>query len=177
MTDLPDLAVGTTVLYRATFGDSATEVVVKFTGQYGEAAHRLLSDVNLAPKLHWCGPIIGGLTMVVMEHLEGSESIWQMQECLKPKPVADAVLKDAKGALKLLHKNGLVFGDFRDTNVVVSKGRGFLVDFDWAGKDGEDRYPAALNRSNKWHPEVRAHGVMRKAHDDWQLEQLEAQLK
>ena len=180
-TSLPDLGTRTTALYRATLGDAdadgATEVVIKFSSRYGEAAHRLLSDANLAPKLHWCGPIVGGLTMVVMEHLEDGESIWRLRQGRKPIPIPESVLKDVEGALRLLHENGLVFGDFRDANVVVSKWRGFLVDFDWAGRDGEDRYPAALNRSNKWHPEVRAHGVMRKAHDDWQLEQLEAQLK
>ncbi|EGO20791.1 hypothetical protein SERLADRAFT_477272 [Serpula lacrymans var. lacrymans S7.9] len=181
-TSLADLEVGTTALYRATLGDAATpdgatEVVVKFASRYGKAAHRLLSDAKLAPKLHWCEPIIGGLFMVVMDHLEDGASIWRLRNSSRPKPVPEAVLRDVKRALKLLHENRFVFGDLRDTNVVSSKEQGFLVDFDWAGKEGEDRYPAALNENNKWHAEVRAHAVMSKAHDDYQFEQLEAQLK
>lgn len=182
-TSLPDLGVGVTALYQVTLDDpdapdGATEVIVKFASRYGEAAHRLLSDAKLAPKLYWCGPIIGGLTMVVMQHLEDGVSIWRLREgASRRRRVPEAVLEDVKAAVKLLHENGFVFGDLRDANVVLSKGRGVLVDFDWAGKDGEDRYPAALNESNGWHPEVRAHGVMRKAHDEYQLERLEAQLQ
>ncbi|EGO20811.1 hypothetical protein SERLADRAFT_400023, partial [Serpula lacrymans var. lacrymans S7.9] len=111
-----------------------------------------------------------------MDHLEDGASIWRLRNSSRPKPVPEAVLRDVKRALKLLHENRFVFGDLRDTNVVSSKEQGFLVDFDWAGKEGEDRYPAALNENNKWHAEVRAHAVMSKAHDDYQFEQLEAQL-
>jgi tRNA A-37 threonylcarbamoyl transferase component Bud32 len=118
--------------------------------------------------------------MVVMQHLEDGVSIWRLREgTSRRRCVPEAVLDDAKGAVKLLHKNGFVFGDLRDAKDVLSKGRGVLVDFDCAGKDGEDRYPAALDERNGWHPqaEVRAHGVMRKAHDEYQLERLEAQLQ
>ncbi len=61
-------------------------------------------------------------------------------------------MKGVRKALNLLHENGLVFGDVRDANAVVCKGRGFLVDFDWAGREDKDRYPAALNLANGWHP-------------------------
>ncbi|KAF4586492.1 Oligosaccharide translocation protein rft1 [Pleurotus pulmonarius] len=177
-----DWAMRTTLLYRATLesdGDK-TEVVVKFTSRYNEAAHRLLSDAQLAPKLHWCGQIVGGLSMVVMEYLEDGVSLWRIcKDPLKRERVPGMVLENVKDALDLLHSKGLVFGDVRDANVVWSKDRGFLVDFDWAGKEGEDLYPASINASKslKRHPEVCAYGVMRTVHDDFQLELLKRLLK
>ena len=49
-----------------------------------------------------------------------------------------------------------------------------LVDFDWLRKDGESRYPATLNPSSEWAEEVSPYGIMRKAHDIWQLDPLTA---
>jgi len=46
------------------------------------------------------------------------------------------------------------------------------VDLDWPAKDGEGRYPAALNSDNTWHVDVSPYGIMQKAHDLWQLDQL-----
>ncbi|KAF4564449.1 hypothetical protein EYR36_002383 [Pleurotus pulmonarius] len=173
-----DWAIRTTSLYRATLesGGDKTEVVVKFTSRYNEAAHRLLSDAQLAPKLDWCGQIIGDLSMVVMEYLEDGVLLWRIcKDPSKRKRVPGMVLEDVKRALDLLHLNGLVFGDLRDANVVWSKDRAFLVDFDWVGKEGVDLYPASINvsKSLKRHPEVCAYGVMRTIHDDFQLELLE----
>ena len=48
----------------------------------------------------------------------------------------------------LLHQVGYVYGDLRDTNLMVRKDgqSGFmLVDFDWAGKFGEVCYPMNVN--------------------------------
>jgi serine/threonine protein kinase len=76
--------------------------------------------------------------------------------------------------MHLLHENNIVFGDLRDPNILydASKNLVVLVDFDWAGKDGESRYSAALNLSNAWPEEVLPYGIMYKAHDVWQLNRL-----
>jgi hypothetical protein len=50
------------------------EVVVKFTANYNEEAHRILADEGLAPKLYACQRVIGNLFMVVMERLRRGDS-------------------------------------------------------------------------------------------------------
>lgn len=93
--------------------------------------------------------------MVIMEYLQDGVSLWRNREDpSRRRPVPGTVLEDVRNALDLLHENGWVFGDVRDANVVWYKGRGFLFDFDWAGRKGEDRYPA----------EVCVHAITRKIH-------------
>jgi hypothetical protein len=43
--------------------------VVKFTAQYHPEAHHLLAAEGLAPVLHACVPVCGGLFMVVMDRV------------------------------------------------------------------------------------------------------------
>ena len=50
-----------------------------------------------------------------------------------------------------------------------------LIDFDWCGKDGEDRYLATLNPNNAWPEDVSPY--MHKAHDTWQLDRLASGVK
>lgn len=171
---LVDLGNTATALYVATLGTTKQEVIVKFTARYNETAHHILADAQLAPKLHFCGLVVGNLYMVVMEHVHG-KSIWQLQE--DGIPVPGVVSKKVEDALNLLHASNIVFGDLRDPNVVYvasSEGEGcvMLVDFDWPAKDGEGRYPAMLNPNNAWSDEVAPHGIMRKCHDLWQLARL-----
>jgi len=164
-----------TAMYIATLEESGLEVIVKFTGRYNADAHRLLAKAQLAPKLYCCELIVDGLFMVVMERVD-APSVWQLRRDKKPIPAV--VGEKVEEAASLLHANGLVFGDLRDPNILFlasedsSKCRVTLVDFDWPGKDGESRYPASLNKSNTWAEEVRGYGIMRKAHDLWQVDRL-----
>ncbi|KAJ3508829.1 hypothetical protein NLJ89_g5539 [Agrocybe chaxingu] len=161
---LVDLGNTTSAMYIATLDDTDEEVIVKFTARYNEVAHRLLADAQLAPKLHFCGRVVGNLFMIVMDRVDG-KSIWQLQQ--DDKPVPAIVSEKVAEAIGILHANGIVFGDLRDPNIlhVASKDHVVLVDFDWPGKDGESRYPASLNSANTWAREVEPNGVMRKSHD------------
>ena len=172
-----DLGNATTAMYAANLSDTNREVIVKFTVRYNDAAHRLLAEAQLAPTLHFCERVIGDLYMIAMDHADG-KSVWQLRE--DKTPVPQLIWKKVEEALHLLHEHDIVFGDLQDPNIlylaseVPSKGRVFLVDFDWPGKDGESRYPATLNPGNAWAEEVLPYGIMRKAHDLWQLERLRA---
>ena len=168
---LVDLGNATTTMYTATL-DTDREVIVKFTARYNEAAHRVLADAQLAPTLHFCERIIGDLYMVVMDRVVG-KSVWQLQE--DDTPVPAIVFKRVDDAVRLLHNENIVFGDLRDPNIlhVDSDNSVVLVDLDWAGTDGVSRYPATLNPANAWAEEVFPYGIMRKAHDIWQLKRLE----
>jgi serine/threonine protein kinase len=167
-----------TTIYIATLDlddNTNREVIVKFTARYNEAAHRLLAKAGLAPKLHFCERVVGDLYMIVMDRV-GGKSIWQLQE--DKSPVPEIVSTKVEEALGLLHEQDIVFGDLRGNNIlyVESEKHVVLVDFDWAGKDGESRYPVTLNagKDNKrmWEEEVLPYGIMRKGHDLWQLTRL-----
>ena len=97
-------------MYIATLDDTNQEVIVKFTVRYNEAAHRLLAGAQLAPKLHFCGRVVGDLYMIVMDRV-GGKSVWQLQEDKTPIPAI--FLTKVEEAVSLLHNEDIVFGDLR----------------------------------------------------------------
>lgn len=129
-------------------------VVVKFVERYGEQVHRLLAERRLAPKLLYCGPIsndpaldYGERLMVVMEYIEGktADQEWSKE------PVPDAVRNRLYQVVELLRTLSFVHGDLRKTNFMIEDGldepeeRIKIIDFDWAGVEGEVRYPLHLS--------------------------------
>jgi len=160
-------------------GGSPTRVVlVKFTAKYNEVAHRLLADHEppLAPALHCCTRVIGGLYMVVMEYLSDAGALHRFfvpsRSPLPPPPNTTAIRRDLTKALELLHEKDFVFGDLRPVNILYSPedDRAMLVDFDGVGKHGEDRYSPCLNvllglGVDRWQ-------VMEKSHDSANFERV-----
>ena len=96
------------------------EVVVKFNAQYHPEAHRLLANEGLAPVLHPCVPVCGGLFMVVMDHVHG-EMAWEAGNRGELLPYD--IYEDIQDAIALLHSKNLVFGDLRTPNILVIPGR------------------------------------------------------
>lgn len=167
-------------------------IVVKFTDRYNATAHRLVAEANLAPQLLFISSdnpsaLSGGLIMVVMEFVEG-ETAHEMftvtsSGCLKGRTrLLKTLRQDVDKAMAILHGAGLVFGDMRAPNIMVAGERAKLVDFDWCGLDGQDRYRGDVNVCNEseksderqinWHSEVKRGGVMKKHHDIWMARQL-----
>jgi serine/threonine protein kinase len=147
------------------------KVIVKFARRYNTEAHKMLAEKGLAPKLYYHCPVRGGLTMVVMEIVQGiMASLW-IQKIRHPRALHSgaSVLEDVQRAIEVLHSNNLVFGDLRLQNIMVcesnEKAHAFLVDFDWAGTAGEARYPATMSALREWAPTVEAYSVMEKEHD------------
>ncbi|KAI0057575.1 hypothetical protein BV25DRAFT_1841569 [Artomyces pyxidatus] len=144
-------------LFEAKLGEDG--VLVKICERYGEAAHRALAAHDLAPRLHFCVELAGNGVMAVMDRLAG-QSLWATY---KERELPARVKSDVRKALDILHAEGPVFGDLRRNNIVTvprpqisntpqaaADGRhakmpagtgAMLVDFDWAGKAGVDRYP------------------------------------
>ncbi|KAF9644456.1 hypothetical protein BDM02DRAFT_947327 [Thelephora ganbajun] len=163
-------------LARMQTGTSTQVVFVKFAVKYREDAHRLLADQvpPLAPALHFCARIVGGVYMVVMEYIPKSKG-----QSIDPhsspdsSPVPEVVHRDVSKGLALLHGQNLVFGDLRETNLLYlleGEGRVLFVDFDGVGQDGVDRYSACLNPGaglgvHRWQ-------VMEKVHDRQNLGRL-----
>ncbi|KAJ7596060.1 hypothetical protein C8J56DRAFT_1043162 [Mycena floridula] len=130
--------------------DEGRQVVVKFVHRYGLQVHQLLAQVGLAPQLFYFGPIEGAvdygtLKMVVMEYLEGTTLVSKYPAGLLP----GKLKAEVKKGLDAIHSNGFVYGDLRHPNIMVEKqGNGDtkikFIDFDWAGEEGQVRYPPHL---------------------------------
>ena len=146
---------------------SDRKLVIKFVDRYGVEAHQLLADAGMAPRLLYCGLLdgkndarevkshalsstkcgglyVGPMRMVVMEHFEGRAADGEKDTW--PKDLRNKVEK----AIKKLHDAGLVFGDLRGPNIMFSGEKAAIIDFDWAGREGEVRYPRHLSRSVRW---------------------------
>ena len=166
--------------YLAKQGDGK-EVVVKFTPTYNARAHRLLADRGLAPELIYDGtegPRYGGLLMIVMDDAKGGT----LSELLNSSPRPpwsrlDTIIASVKKAIELLHAENLVFGDLRTPNILVDGDDVKLVDYDWCGVHGVDRYPFVINDAIDWASGVGSEAIMYKAHDLHMLKKLEQNIR
>jgi serine/threonine protein kinase len=155
-----------------TLTEPAQDIVVKFVDRYGEKAHRIIADEGLAPKLLYCGsprhdenqPSYQSIFMVVMEYIDGDT-------LAKAKPKMDEetmerVSLEVQRALELLHRHGLVFGDLRLPNIMITKdGKVKLIDFNWAGEEGQAKYPLLISQEIAWPKGVEPLAVMKTEHD------------
>ena len=180
----------TNVTFLAKVKSSDRKLVIKFVDRYGVEAHKVLASAGMAPRLLYCGLLdgktdirsaeshpqgstklgglhVGPMRMVVMEHVEGKTAD---EEHTWPRDARDKTAK----AIQTLHDASLVFGDLRAPNVMFSGNEVFLIDFDWAGKVDEARYPRNLSRSVRW-PEEAEELEMKPIlmdHDWFMLDQL-----
>ena len=150
----------------------AQDIVVKFVDRYGQRAHQILADQGLAPKLLYCGsprldddePSYQSISMVVMEYVDGDTFAVAKQKMSEES--VETVRSAVRRALELLHNHGLVFGDLRPPNVMITKdGKVKLIDFNWAGEEGQAKYPSLISPEIAWPEGVEALAVMRREHD------------
>ena len=92
-------------MYIATLDGTNKEVIVKFTARYNEKAHRILASAGFAPRVHFCGRVVGGLYMVVMDRVD-AKSLWQLQTDETPIPAI--VLEHVRQAVHFLHEHNIV---------------------------------------------------------------------
>ncbi|CAJ0625955.1 3103_t:CDS:2 [Entrophospora sp. SA101] len=119
-----------------------TDGVIPFVLNIGEAELAWLLYYNNQDVAYM------GYHMVIMEYVE-AKTLFMIKDDLNIE-YKKKVFKDIAEAKRLLHKNQLVFGDLRSTNILVtdmesSSPQGMLVDFDWGGKEGEAWYPTLQN--------------------------------
>ncbi|KAJ8483069.1 hypothetical protein ONZ51_g4948 [Trametes cubensis] len=172
--------------------DPQRKLIVKFVERYGEKAHKLLAENQLAPELLYYGDVWTILEaargsrprqMVVMEYIRGRTAA-ELKEV--PQCVRDAI----KRALELLHEKKMVHGDIRLPNVIIQDrdegeegdgGNAYggdkladrvkLIDFHWAGDEGTVRYPHFLSRQGRV-AGVEDYGFILAAHDDAMVRKL-----
>ncbi len=153
------------------------KVVVKFTNRYCEAAHRLLAEHGLAPKLYYAAfesPSTGGpgMMVVVMDLIEDAKENLESGNAKQRKKLGDA--------MSLLHDNNFVFGDLRDPNVLLHEDDNlYLIDFDWGGVVGTVKYPVDIceDADMDWHPDVVGGGLIEVEHDKYRAKRLAAMMK
>ncbi|KAL4065048.1 hypothetical protein J3A83DRAFT_4263978 [Scleroderma citrinum] len=140
-------------------------VCIKFARRYSKDAHEICASLGHAPALHGFEKIPGGWYMIVMDKLPNEYDM-----LCGPTPPISLINDIRKNALAPLHEQGYVHGDIRDTNIMVPKSdktKFMLVDFEWAGKNGEVRYPMNVNKGpTLWRPDGAVDGALiRPEHD------------
>lgn len=135
--------------------------IIKFCEQYSKEAHQTLSNVH-APELYYFDELYGGVKIVVMEFVIAPTAHERYFDSVVPRHVQEKV----KEAVLLLHQRGIVWGDLRRPNVLVTDAEEIkLVDFDWAGMENQQRYPPRMNNEIEWPDRVRPNAIMKKEDD------------
>ncbi|KAI0328417.1 hypothetical protein GY45DRAFT_1372348 [Cubamyces sp. BRFM 1775] len=131
----------TVVLAKAEMSSGQATVVVKITYKYSKEAHELLANSSLALKLRYRAYEPGAqMYVVVMDYLEGS------QGRSGTKLAQPSHIRSLHAAVQALNRQGFVFGDLHEPNVFTVGDTIKLIDFDWAGTEGEAeaRYPRTI---------------------------------
>jgi hypothetical protein len=131
-----------------------TYLCVKFTQNYSKEAHQHCADNGVAPHLYAVEELPGGWLMVVMEYLEV-----QAYRLLadSSKHSSSSLKAGVTAVVDILHRGGFVHGNIRDVSIMVAhdwddeKGAANikLLDFNWAGPEGNTVYPPNVNRFEK----------------------------
>ncbi|KAG2052546.1 hypothetical protein BDR06DRAFT_515094 [Suillus hirtellus] len=147
--------------------DNPIDVVVKFATRYGEDVHKVMAEAGFAPKLLYYGkidvvqgmPSYGGLRMVVMEYVDGTTACSSLR-------LPRSFHQELEDAIKYCHGKGFVFGDLRKPNIMITKdGKVQLIDFDWAGRKGEVKYPVSTSPAINWPKGAQGLGPILEEHD------------
>ncbi|TFK50474.1 hypothetical protein OE88DRAFT_1808792 [Heliocybe sulcata] len=162
--------------YATLDGPDAGDCLVKFTPQYSEGAHSYLASRGLAPMLRRCVQISADWVAVIMD-ISPYKVLCDMDLSEADK---EKIRHKVKSALDTLHQGGFVHGDVRDTNLLVdvqsleSEDVAIhLIDFDWAGRIGEAKYPLGINRTSVKRPAgVEGGALIAESHDIGMLSYL-----
>lgn len=161
-----------TLVFRAHIG--TRPVVVKYSAD----VHRFLSDLLLAPALLHCERIPGDWLFVIMD-----EALYGALYKLRPSlaiPQQEKVWTETKRVARLLHENGFVHGDIRDSNILIDTNsldadnvKLHFIDFDWAGRVERVKYPMGVNTTSVKRPAtVKYDALITKEHDIAMVENL-----
>ncbi|KAK1227057.1 hypothetical protein PQX77_009967 [Marasmius sp. AFHP31] len=144
------------------------DYIVKFTRHYSEEAHQYLASLSFAPKLFQCKALPGGWIAVLMERSDYTrvDELTNDQRQLVKGKVSEIV--------EMFHGQDVVHGDIRAANLLVDEKsltaggdvKVYFLDFDWAGRVGDAKYPFRVNTSTMTRPSgVEGGGIITKAHD------------
>ena len=144
-------------------------VVVKFVCHYGIEVHRYLASENMAPSVLHTEKLPGGWIVVVMDYVDGESPV--SLETDNDRKKFGEFKKKLKDALK---RKEFVHGDLRSPNIIKCGDKFMVIDFDWAGKNGEVEYPITINmKQSRWHHDVKPCHLIVHAHDEFQLDMIQ----
>ncbi|KAF8308850.1 uncharacterized protein EI90DRAFT_3107321, partial [Cantharellus anzutake] len=149
------------LVFYGTAGDD--KICIKFVRRYSKDAHHTCSLLGFAPALRGFQSIPGGWSMVVMDFIDNT------YHELEDSYAKASFETEIRTKVTSLHQAGYVHGDIRTTNIMVRKdGKPgiLLVDFDWAGKIEEVRYPMNMNNVDIKRPEGASDDQLIKAEHD-----------
>jgi serine/threonine protein kinase len=157
--------------------EAGDEVFIKFTRTYSRKAHLICEELGAAPRLRSCQTLPGGWMMIVMDFIDNSMFERYSERYGSEFAESDILQPRVERVVKALHNEGLVHGDLRDTNLLVGKNGKedvLLIDFDWAGMEGEVRYPINIaSGPHLWRPDGAVGGeLITKEHDLAMLDKI-----
>ncbi|KAG6850081.1 hypothetical protein H0H93_001214 [Arthromyces matolae] len=141
----PDIE-GRRWLYIATTSDPAfPKILIKFTRQYSLELHEFCASRDMAPRILGFQQLPGEWQAIAMQYISTGVPITlstQLESC------RERWTSELTNLVKCFHDQELVHGDLRDANIICDeKGRLYIVDYDWGGKEGHAFYPTPnLNR-------------------------------
>lgn len=158
-------------IFKCTITPGNIPCIVKFSLNYCEKAHRVLAKSGHAPALLHI-EAIGIFKVIVMEEILDAVNVGEYLE--KHEDERGDILKKCNTALNVLHESNHCHGDFRPPNILISSAAEvFVIDFEWAGKEGEAKYPMFMNHSNiKWPTDANDGMLIKYEHDKFWLNQL-----
>jgi len=150
--------------------------LVKYTQKYSKEAHNTCFELGLAPKLWAINNLHQGWHIIFMEYLEEYQPLHTFRS-----EIFSQTKNVVKNAVKSFHDSGYVHGDLRDENIMIKYENGKIdikfVDFDWAGREGEAKYPESLNPTINWHPDVGWHNLIKREHDHHLVDNIYLNIK
>ena len=134
-------------------GRMSSRLAIKLArGRYGSEVHALVAAAGHAPALHCVTPLSDCLAAVAMDLLDVRVGAWQLYCASAASTATKAAVTAAY--LHAFTRDGVeyVHGDLRYGNVFIRTdvktgcvAGVMFIDFDWAGRAGEVRYPDNLN--------------------------------
>ncbi|KAI5078364.1 hypothetical protein GOP47_0006035 [Adiantum capillus-veneris] len=157
--------------------------IIKFCQRYGDKVHALWAEKGFAPQFHLAQ--LQGSWLVIDMEFYCEEDGWRPLIALDPRLFVSGDDKankyrlqnhewekcklDVKRAYEDVHDLNPLFvhGDMRRQNILynVKNSKVAFIDFDWAGTDGQDKFPLFLNPLNSWPPGVMRCAIMKSEHD------------
>ena len=154
-------------VFTARTDDNDQIVCIKFLRRYGTEVHKWCAKEGFAPKLLDSRVLDGGWIMIVMEFLDNTwkefanEADTQETDSEEADKQQQKLRESIASFIENLGEKKMVHGDIRKRNIMVNdKARFKLIDFDWAGMEGEMLYPSDINLDPVlgWPPGVRSCG-------------------
>ena len=136
-------------------------VIVKFTNTYGDEVHKCMAESGFAPQLIAVHDLPPNWKVVIMDELQNRMDIGKDKYAV------------VRAAIKILHENGYVHGDLRLSNMFSctnTESRIAVIDYDWAGKANEAKYPLWMNPACNWPQGASCGGIITVDHDNYWID-------